>query len=110
MLNDVCLNGVAAYLQNIFIRDRECHRYTRRCALFSTHDLVRIRFKASDDELWRWLKKLQYWERDIWIIPIHRRRECHWVLAVVFHQRAEIAFYDSLAGKRLWHQDVKVWL
>jgi len=108
LLNDVCLNGTAAYLWRVFCCDALYSRHATKCALFSTYDLNRIRYKASDRDLWKSVKKNEYWQKDVWIIPIHRRQQCHWVLAVVQLKKGRILFYDSLAGKKGWRQDVEV--
>jgi Ulp1 family protease len=108
LLNDICVNGIAKLLQEIYVRDpAHCHQ-SKRCAIFSTHDLVRIRYKASDKDLWRAVSKTDFWAKSLWIFPIHRPRECHWVLAVVHIQEAKILLYDSFAIKRNWAKDLEV--
>src|SRR5262245_58887125 len=49
MLNDVCINGGAALLQDHFSLFDTC----RRCAILSTHELPRVRYQALDNDLWR---------------------------------------------------------
>ena len=108
LLNDICVNGIAHFLQEIYKCDPTHYHQSQRCAIFSTHDLVRIRYKASDDNLWRAVSKIKYWEKTIWIFPIHRPQENHWVLAVVYVLEGQILLYDSLASRKHWSKDVEV--
>ena len=108
-LNAICMNGLSNLLKALFVRDSWHHSSASRCAIFSTYDLHRIRSNATDYELWRSTRHLKFWEMDIWILPIHRRTESHWVLAVLYLQRKEVHVFDSLAG-RAWNQDIKVFL
>ncbi|KAF7979480.1 hypothetical protein HWV62_42311 [Athelia sp. TMB] len=70
LLNDECINGAALLLQSHFIREFG----SSDVAILSTHDLVRVRYGASDEDLWRNTKRSQYWTKDTWILPIHQRR------------------------------------
>ena len=104
LLNDTCINGGAIILQRQFSNNNsESH-----CAIFSMHDLTRIRYKALDQELWKNAKHTEYWMKDVWIIPIHRHCQVHWVLAVAYLQSGEVYLYDSFAGKHQWKNDVPV--
>lgn len=108
-LNDVCINGGAALLQEYFsLPAHPACSHAQRCALLSTHDLVRVRYKADDADLWRNTYRSSFWLKDIWIIPIHRHSEAHWVLGVACLQTQELFLFDSLSGRRAWRQDVKV--
>ncbi|KAJ7588018.1 hypothetical protein C8J56DRAFT_889864 [Mycena floridula] len=37
----------------------------------------------DDDALWRNSKDTRFWEKDVWIFPIHRLEQFHWVLAIL---------------------------
>ncbi|KIK14603.1 hypothetical protein PISMIDRAFT_79289, partial [Pisolithus microcarpus 441] len=78
-------------------------------AIFSTHDLPRICFNAEDDVLWRNLSWTRFWEKPIWILPIHRSLPVgHWVLCTIsFHSR-QLFLFDSLAEQNPWRNDIKV--
>lgn len=103
-LNDTCINGCAVLL---FSELKSVS--TGRCALLTTHDLPRIRYNASDDILWRNVSYTRYWEKDIWILPIHRPSNIgHWVLCVIRFSNKELHLFDSLAEKKPWKNDVKV--
>jgi len=104
LLNDTCINGGAVILHRLFSNNNS----EPRCAIFSTHDLTRIRYKALDQELWKKVKHTEYWKKNVWIIPIHRRRQVHWVLAVAYLQSGEVHLYDSFAGKVQWKNDIPV--
>ncbi|PPQ96942.1 hypothetical protein CVT26_005960 [Gymnopilus dilepis] len=51
ILNDICINGLAYYLRAMLSNDQRYQTSSAECAVFSTHDLVRIRYKASDQDL-----------------------------------------------------------
>ncbi|KAI6034740.1 hypothetical protein BKA83DRAFT_4487730 [Pisolithus microcarpus] len=65
-LNDSCLNGSAALLYSLYL---PTHR--GEIALFSTHDLPRIHYNATDNTLWKTMSWTKYWEKLTWILPIH---------------------------------------
>ncbi|KAG2123258.1 hypothetical protein DEU56DRAFT_917566 [Suillus clintonianus] len=103
-LNDVCLNGCA-----ILLHDSQMSiPVAQRIAILSTHDLPRIRYNAADEMLWRQSSWTRYWEKDIWILPIHRPVPVgHWVLCVICRSSKELHLFDSFAEKRPWQHDVK---
>jgi ligand-binding SRPBCC domain-containing protein len=83
-LNDICINGGAVLLQGLLSGpSNPSSTHSQRCAILSTFDLPRVRYKLSDHDLWRHLSRnSSYWLHDIWIIPIHRAHPVeHWVLA-----------------------------
>jgi len=103
-LNDTCLNGCANILQETYPSELSC-----RCAILSTHDLVRIRYNVDDDNLWRSFKRTSYWLKEVWILPIHRTGPPgHWVLAIIYLRTHDIHLFDSFADQNGWEQDVKV--
>ncbi len=107
-MNDLCINGSLVLLQELFLRDpQHCDRASQ-CVVFSTYDLHRIHYKASDAELWRNTHRREYWSKTVWIIPIHRRGANHWVMAVLYLERKEVHLYDSFGSQPAWHQDVQV--
>ena len=101
-LNDVCLNGGAAILQDTF--SSTFPDTSNRCALLSTFDLPRIRYKASDDDIWRNIHRSSYWLKNTWILPIHRPG--HWVLCVILVDSRELYLFDSFAAQDPWRRDV----
>lgn len=104
-LNDRCLNGCARYLELLLISN---FHYDVNWAIFSTHDLVRIRHSVADEDLWRHLCPNSYWEKDIWIIPIHRESNGgHWVLCVAQIQTRKLLLFDSLAQRTGWDEDTQ---
>jgi hypothetical protein len=81
------------------------------CTILSTYDLPRILHNAPDDEIWCNTKRTLFWSTRIWILPIHRPKESHWVVAIIKLDSREIFLYDSLAGTRsAWTADVQVWM
>ncbi|CAK5268969.1 unnamed protein product [Mycena citricolor] len=109
LLSGQCINGVAASFQALFSHVHNPHHpAARRCALLSTYELPRMRSECSDDFLWSELEAMQYWERDLWILPIHRATQQHWVLAVACVSDRRIYFFDSLALRGGFRKELKV--
>ncbi|KAJ7482778.1 hypothetical protein FB451DRAFT_1129761 [Mycena latifolia] len=108
-LNGLTINALAAAFLNLLGYPTSPHAESaNKCAIFSTYDLPRIRYKASDDALWGFVNHTKYWEKALWLIPIHRVDEEHWVLAVVDVGHQQIFFFDSLAVRaRGWRQDIR---
>ncbi|KAI6158808.1 hypothetical protein EDD17DRAFT_1487803 [Pisolithus thermaeus] len=101
-LNDTCINGCATLLYSAFVPT------AASCAIFSTHDLPRIRFNAEDDTLWRNLSWTRFWEKSIWILPIHRSSPVgHWVLCTIDFRSRQLFLFDSLAEQKPWKNDIK---
>ncbi|KAH7919849.1 hypothetical protein BV22DRAFT_968476, partial [Leucogyrophana mollusca] len=81
------------------------------CAILSSHEIVRVRCDHLEDaDLWRNCAWTKYWEKDTWIIPIHRPVVKHWVLCVLRFPSREMHLFDSLANntEESWCSDVKV--
>ncbi|KIJ58397.1 hypothetical protein HYDPIDRAFT_34233 [Hydnomerulius pinastri MD-312] len=102
-LNDTCINGCAALLYSRFLSS-----HSDQIAIFSTHDLPRIRYNASDEVIWRNMSWTRYWEKSIWILPIHRPSPCgHWVLCTIDLTSQRLVLFDSLAEQRPWKNDTQ---
>ncbi|KAG6819416.1 hypothetical protein H0H93_012076, partial [Arthromyces matolae] len=107
-LNDVCINGIAALFTHQFLHPSHPASLTSaRCAIFTTYDLLMIRHNASDAEMWRRTRHTQYWNRDIWILPIHRSTQEHWVMCTILPSEGLIHLFDSLALCEPWGCEVK---
>ena len=103
-LNDACINGCSALLYSKFLAASAA-----QCAVLSTHDLPHIRYHAQDDVLWRNVLWTRYWEKSIWILPIHRPSPAgHWVICVVKLTSKQLLLFDSLAEQKPWKHDIKV--
>jgi len=103
LLNDNCINGCAALLYSAFLPN------AARCAILSTHDLPRIRYKVNNDSLWRNASWTQYWDKPIWVLPIHRSVPVgHWVLCTINFPSRQLFLFDSLTEQRPWQNDIKV--
>ena len=101
-LNDTCINGCATLLYSAFMP------VAVRCAILSTHDLPRVHFHADDDSLWRNASWTHFWEKPVWIIPIHRSLPGHWVLCTVDFSSRKLLLFDSLAEQKPWKNEIKV--
>lgn len=112
LLNDQCLNGGALLLQTQLIRITEENgspaSEAQSVAILATHDLVRIRYGASDDDVWRNVKHVEYWSKPIWILPIHRQDTHHWVVCIIYPERKCLHLFDSFVDRSAWHADLKV--
>ena len=107
LLNDVCINGGAALLQHLFSApSHPSAMHSQRCALLSTFTLVKIRHQASSDDLWRCVRHSYYWQKDVWILPIHRPQQRHWVLCCLSFNTRELFLFDSLASRKAWCADL----
>lgn len=109
-LNDVCLNGVATLLQQYFaLPGMPTYDTSRQCALFTTFDLPMVQYNASDADFWRRTHRVEYWNRKLWILPIHRARSEHWVMCTVIPIKGEVHLFDSFGARDPWKHEVKVW-
>lgn len=109
-LDDVCINACASLLQNFFSAPQlpSCEA-SRSCAIFSTHDLVRVREDTPDEYFWRQVNATQYWKKPTWIIPIHRPSpESHWVLCIARPHVHVLFLFDSFGHQGSWTRDVEV--
>ncbi|KAF9457042.1 hypothetical protein BDZ94DRAFT_1176434 [Collybia nuda] len=108
-LNDTCINGIARYLHaTLSHATSPVSRYSSQCALFSTFDLLMIRYNASDEEIWRRTRKLEYWSKDVWILPIHRRTPKHWVVCTIHLSSRKLYLFDSFAARAPWKHEIQV--
>ncbi|KAJ6580419.1 hypothetical protein DFH09DRAFT_1076679 [Mycena vulgaris] len=108
-LTGFTINALAGALLNMFGHPTSPNAmHANQCAILSTYDLVRVRYKASDNDLWRNIHHSRYWEKSLWLIPIHRVEEEHWVLAVVDVSRQQILFFHSLGVRGGgWRRDIR---
>ena len=99
-LNDVCVNDGAALLQSHLSATQ-----SDQITIISTLALPTL----DDGTLWRTTWRSAYWQKNLWIIPIHRAAPYeHWVLGIVDFTHQEIRYFDSIADESLWKQDVQV--
>ena len=103
-LNDTCINGCAALLYSVFL-----HANAQCCAVLSTHDLPRVCYNATNDVLWQNTLWTRYWEKEVWIIPIHRS-SCigHWVVCTIDFSCKQLFLFDSLVNQTSWKKDIQV--
>ncbi|CAA7265927.1 unnamed protein product [Cyclocybe aegerita] len=107
-LNDNCLNGIAKLFAFVLALPGSSHvDSSSRCALLSSQDLVMIRCNASDTDIWRRVHISEFWNRPVWILPIHRPAIEHWVLAIIYPNRREISFFDSFGEVHPWIRELK---
>ena len=64
--------------------------------------------QATDESYWRNYHTSRFWEKDVWIIPVHRPAEKHWEVAVVYFQKRRIAYFDSFGDRDSWKDEIKV--
>ncbi|KIL57472.1 hypothetical protein M378DRAFT_16228 [Amanita muscaria Koide BX008] len=99
-LSDGCINGCASLLHAMFDSEGQW-------TVFSTHVLPLVHMKLKDDNIWRNTRRTKFWKRPHWIIPIHRKDESHWVLALVDVSKSTVLLFDSFAQVHItWSQDI----
>ncbi|KAJ7735882.1 hypothetical protein B0H14DRAFT_2639072 [Mycena olivaceomarginata] len=106
-LNDVALNGTAAALLNFCDHPTSYSSSASDCALLNTFDLHRIRHKARDEVLWQHLSHTTYWNKQLWLILIHRPKELHWVFVVAAVHERRLFLFDSLGERRGWRHNIQ---
>ncbi|KAF7301143.1 hypothetical protein MIND_00678700 [Mycena indigotica] len=102
-LNNFCINGVATAIMKTLLTPEDLSR----SALLDTLDLHRVQYGSDDAVLWHHLAPTEYWCKPLWLIPVHRRSQQHWVLAVVSVEEKLVFFYDSFAEVEGWEADFK---
>ncbi|KAJ6542921.1 hypothetical protein B0H19DRAFT_1076947 [Mycena capillaripes] len=93
-LNGESINGVLASLYIIFSR-----QYSPYAAAATLHHSQHLQAPAGPTE---------YWTKSVWLLPIHRPAEQHWVCAVVDIPSQSVYCYDSLASQSGWRRDLCV--
>ncbi|KAF8120229.1 hypothetical protein EV363DRAFT_1191626 [Boletus edulis] len=101
-INDVCINGCIPLLFSALSIPM-----THDFAVFSTHHLTHIRYRASDHVLWKSTAYTKFWTKSTWIIPIHRPLSAHWVLCIARVSRRELQLFDSLGEPKPWRSDIE---
>lgn len=102
LLNDICINGCAALIYSEVDPDPE------RYSVISTYTLQLVRQNSSDDVLWRNTKRTRYWEKSVWILPIHRPTSSHWVMCRIDFTAKRIDLFDSFAEEIPWRTEIQV--
>ncbi|EMD32924.1 hypothetical protein CERSUDRAFT_57603, partial [Gelatoporia subvermispora B] len=106
MLNSDCINECAILLQQHFpgISSQDC-------AIFSTYDIISAAQEHASGTLERSIQHNLYWERDCWLIPIHREptndQVGHWTLVIAIISKRQFYHFDSLAIRSVWIDDIK---
>lgn len=104
LLNDTCMNEGLQLLISHFQPD-----YIDQCAIFSTYTMAYVQQEADDATLWRDVRHRAYWEKPVWIIPVHVEHPyLHWTLCIVNTNTTTIQLFDSVADKSLWMDSIKV--
>ena len=98
MLNNTCMNEGLQLLLSYLQPDHVDH-----CAIFSTYTMTYIKQEADDKTLWRDVCHHMYWEKSVWIIPVHLQHPyLHWMLCIINIDTATIQLFDSLTDRSLW--------
>ncbi|PPQ97512.1 hypothetical protein CVT26_006536, partial [Gymnopilus dilepis] len=97
-LNDICLDGSVAVLQDLFVRDPINGNFAQGCAIFSTHDLNRVRYN---------LTSICGGIPTDWSFGGRMKSVSRWVLAVIYLRRREVYLFDSLAQQATWKRDME---
>ncbi|KAG6369442.1 hypothetical protein JVT61DRAFT_14860 [Boletus reticuloceps] len=101
LLDDTCINGCAALLYSEF------NPRPRDVLVISSYIMQFIRQGASDDVLWRNTKRTKYWEKPVWILPIHRPTSSHWVMCRIDFTVKRIDLFDSFSEHNPWRTEIE---
>lgn len=102
-LNDVCINSCAALLYS------KLKVLNISCMILSTHDLPHIWYNAPDEFIWCQCSWMHYWEKDIWVRPIHWPSHVgYWVFCAIYLPSKELHLFNSLGDEKPWKHDIKV--
>ncbi|KAI0703077.1 hypothetical protein C8Q76DRAFT_801927 [Earliella scabrosa] len=105
-LNDDCLNGCAQLLVHHFGTEKVAGGSV---AFLHSFAMAQHRNGTSTDQsLWNTSRLSSYWEKDVWVIPVHKIDAHHWELAIVYLADSRIAYFDSFGHKTSWEDDAKV--
>lgn len=109
-LNDECINGLSSLIRHELLLRDDYQHHAERCAIFSTFHFTLI-LDGTPERLWRNTRRLLFWTKDIWVLPIHRKSAKHWVLAIIVPFAGEILLFDSFGDTAGWDEDLPVrWL
>lgn len=113
MLNDECINSGALLLQYQLAHAGEESNGSPgfdacSVALLTTHELVRVQYGVTDDQIWRSVERSEFWSKSTWVLPIHRQEAHHWVVCIIYPEKKTLHLFDSFADRRGWNSDVKV--
>ena len=107
-LNDDCLNGCAQLLVHHFGTEKVAGGSV---AFLHSFAMAQHRNGTSTDQsLWNTSRLSSYWEKDVWVIPVHKIDAHHWELAIVYLADSRIAYFDSFGHKTSWEDDAKVFI
>ncbi|KAI0710611.1 hypothetical protein C8Q76DRAFT_624385 [Earliella scabrosa] len=105
-LNDDCINGCIQLLLRYFGGAATTHGNP---AFISSFAMSQQRSnKATDESYWRNYHTSRFWEKDMWVFPIHQPAKQHWEVAVVYFQTRRIAYFDSFGDKNSWKNEIKL--
>lgn len=76
-----------------------------RAAIFSSFNILQ---NDVPQRMWAHVKNTAYWTKDIWIVPVHREKAQHWVLAALLPLQSHILLFDSFADVKGWVSDLPV--
>ncbi|TFK63382.1 hypothetical protein BDN72DRAFT_775931 [Pluteus cervinus] len=105
-LNDVCINDGARLLKAMLSALPD-YAPSLTCAILTSWELPRIRQGCPDDILWRHIEGSRFWEQDVWILPVHRPIEEHWVCCAIYPRQRHITLFDSLGSRMRLKDDVQ---
>jgi Ulp1 family protease len=108
-LNDEAINSVAQ-LMLWKLLPKKWFNHSKACSVFNSYAFTLVSHNVDDYNLFRNCRDTVYWNRPIWLIPIHREAALHWVLAVVQHKRKTIFFYDpqGIVEASSWADELRV--
>ena len=94
-LNDDAVNCVSQLIHLRIMEQSYFLDTAYDCSVFSTHMVPLASRNVDDFTLWQNCRYTRFWNRPVWIIPVHLPDALHWRLAVVAHDTHCIFMYDS---------------
>ncbi|TEB24645.1 hypothetical protein FA13DRAFT_1638343 [Coprinellus micaceus] len=102
-----CINNCAALL-HWQLQHSDVSEKADRCCIFSTYDILMARYNTPLNRLWPRTERLTYWNKSVWIFPIHRVYPSeHWVCIAVVPSSRDIFVFDSLNDHSGWSQELQ---
>ena len=109
MIKKVLLLFFSSFYRNELIKHKTNFSVATFCQNVAKYDdLLLVRYSATDDEIWQHTHGTQFWDKDVWILPIHRQSPEHWVLVAICPSMHQIFCFDSFTEIHPWKMEVKV--
>ena len=100
-LNDVCVNMGTLILQRSLADTPE----VRSCVVLPSYVIT----ATCLDRLWRVTQPTSYWQRSVWILPLHLEQDHHWAACTIRLGERTVHLFDSFASRHTYAALSQVW-